>query len=48
MGEPAYDSRFGFRPASAFGLSDEYGGGPAFQVVELVAGGLPSGAGLVR
>ena len=48
MGEPAYYSRFGFRPASAFGLTDEYEGGPAFQVVELVAGGLPSGAGLVR
>jgi putative acetyltransferase len=48
MGEPAYYARFGFRPASAFGLSDEYGGGPAFQVVELVPGGLPSGAGLVR
>jgi putative acetyltransferase len=48
MGEPAYYSRFGFRPASAFGLSDEYGGGPAFQVVELVPAGLPSGAGLVR
>jgi putative acetyltransferase len=48
MGEPAYYSRFGFRPASVFGLSDEYGGGPAFQVVELIPGGLPSGAGLVR
>jgi putative acetyltransferase len=48
MGEPAYYSRFGFRAASAFGLSDEYGGGPAFQVVELVPGGLPSAAGLVR
>ena len=48
MGEPAYYSRFGFRPASTFGLSDEYGGGPAFQVIELVPGGLPSGAGLVR
>ena len=48
MGEPAYYSRFGFRPASAFGLSDEYGGGPAFQVIELVPGGLPSGAWLVR
>jgi putative acetyltransferase len=48
MGEPAYYARFGFRPASAFGLSDEYGGGPAFQVVELVPGGMPSEAGLVR
>jgi putative acetyltransferase len=48
MGEPGYYSRFGFRPASEFGLSDEYGGGQAFQVIELVAGGLPVGAGLVR
>ena len=48
LGEPEYYSRFGFRPASAFGLSDEYGGGPAFQAVELVAGALPVGAGLVR
>lgn len=48
LGEPEYYSRFGFRPASAFGLSDEYGGGPAFQAVELIAGALPVGAGLVR
>ena len=48
LGEPVYYSRFGFRPASAFGLYDEYGGGPAFQVIELVPGGLPAGAGLVR
>jgi putative acetyltransferase len=48
MGEPAYYSRFGFRPASEFGLSDEYGGGPAFQAIELVPGALPVGAGLVR
>lgn len=48
LGEPAYYARFGFRPASAFGLSDEYGGGPAFQVMELVPSGLPMGAGLVR
>jgi putative acetyltransferase len=40
MGEPAYYSRFGFRPASEFGLSDEYGGGQAFQAIELFAGGL--------
>jgi putative acetyltransferase len=48
MGEPAYYSRFGFRPAADFGLSDEYGGGPAFQVIELVPGALPRGSGLVR
>lgn len=48
LGEPAYYSRFGFRPAEAFGLSDEYGGGEAFQCVELVRDSLPIGAGLVR
>ena len=48
MGEPGYYSRFGFRPAAEFGLSDEYGGGPAFQAVELLAGALPVGGGLVR
>lgn len=48
LGEPAYYSRFGFRPASEYGLSDEYGGGPAFQVMELTTGDLPVGAGLVR
>jgi putative acetyltransferase len=41
MGEPAYYSRFGFRPAAEFGLADEYGGGPAFQAIELVPGALP-------
>jgi putative acetyltransferase len=48
LGEPAYYSRFGFRAASEFGLFDEYGGGPAFQCVEVVSGALPVGAGLVR
>ncbi len=48
LGKPTYYMRFGFRPASAFGLSDEFKGGPAFQVVELLSGGLPSGAGLVK
>jgi len=47
LGEPAYYGRFGFRPARGFGLSDEYGGGSAFQAVELVPGAMPSGAGLV-
>jgi len=47
LGEPAYYSRFGFRPATGFGLSDEYGGGPAFQAVELVPRSLTVGAGLV-
>jgi putative acetyltransferase len=48
MGEPAYYSRFGFRPAAEFGLFDDYGGGPAFQAIELVPEALPVGAGVVR
>jgi len=48
LGDPAYYVRFGFQPAPDFGLSDEYGGGAAFQVLELVPGTLPTGAGLVR
>jgi putative acetyltransferase len=48
LGKPTYYERFGFRPASAFGLSDEFKGGPAFQAVELLPGKLPSGAGLVK
>jgi putative acetyltransferase len=48
LGEPSYYSRFGFRPAIEFGLRDEYGGGPAFQAMELQAGAMPTDAGLVR
>jgi len=48
LGDPDYYARFGFRPASEVGLVDEYGGGPAFQALELVAGSLPCGAGLVQ
>jgi putative acetyltransferase len=48
LGDPAYYARFGFRTASESGLSDEYGGGDAFQVLELERGALPVGAGLVR
>jgi putative acetyltransferase len=48
LGDPAYYGRFGFEAAANFGLSDEYGGGPAFQVLELVAGSIPKTGGLVR
>ena len=48
LGEPEYYARFHFRPATELGLSDEYGGGAAFQILELVPGALPVGAGLVR
>ena len=48
LGDPAYYARFGFRPASEFGLSDEYGGGDAFQVIELIDAQLPMNGGLVQ
>ena len=48
LGEPAYYGRFGFTVASSWGLWDQYGGGPAFQVLELRPGGVPRGAGLVQ
>jgi putative acetyltransferase len=48
LGDPAYYGRFGFGPASTFGLSDEYGGCEHFQAIELLPGELPTGAGLVR
>lgn len=48
LGDPAYYRRFGFRPASEFGLSDEFAGGSAFQALELIPDALPVDAGLVR
>lgn len=48
LGDPAYYARFGFAPASRWGLSDEYGGGEAFQAIELRSGAIPTGACLVR
>jgi putative acetyltransferase len=48
LGDPDYYGRFGFEPASKFGLSDEFRGGPHFQALELIAGQMPTGAGLVR
>jgi putative acetyltransferase len=48
LGDPAYYSRFGFRSAADFGLVDAFGGGPAFQVIELMPGKIPRNEGLVR
>jgi putative acetyltransferase len=47
LGDPAYYARFGFRPASEFGLSD-FQGGEHFQAIELIPGQLPQNAGVVR
>ena len=48
LGEPEYYGRFGFRTAAECGLYDAYGGGAAFQVLELYEGGAPRDGGLVR
>ena len=40
LGDPAYYGRFGFVPARRWGLRDEYGGGDAFQALELQEGSL--------
>jgi len=48
LGDPAYYRRFGFRPALESGLTDEYGGGDWFQVLELMPTALAGVAGLVR
>lgn len=48
LGDPAYYRRFGFTAAREWGLIDEYGGGEAFQALELRPGSIPCGAGVVR
>ena len=48
LGEPEFYSRFGFKPASTWGLRDEYGGGDAFQALEVRSNAIPSHGGLVR
>lgn len=49
LGDPAYyGRRFGFLPASQWNLRDEYGGGEAFQALELRNGSIPSSGGLVQ
>jgi putative acetyltransferase len=48
LGHPGYYPRFGFRRAGARGLRNEYGADEAFMALELRAGSLPPGGGLVR
>ena len=49
LGHPDYYPRFGFRPASAFGLACEYDvPDEAFMALELVDGGLDGVDGLAR
>lgn len=47
LGDPAFYSRAGFRPAATVGLHDSYGGGDAFMVLPLRAGGLDGYRGQV-
>jgi putative acetyltransferase len=48
LGDPAYYSRFGFAPAANWQLTDEYGGGSAFQAIELRDGSCSVGPQLVQ
>ncbi len=48
LGDPSYYRRFGFMPAGGWGLRDEYGGGDAFQVLEVRRGAIPAGGGIVH
>ena len=47
LGDPWYYGRFGFKPAREWALRDEYGGGDAFQALELQPGTIPTGGGTV-
>jgi putative acetyltransferase len=47
LGDPAYYGRFGFVPASDYGLTCVYGDGPAFQVIGLQQGALEQATGTV-
>jgi putative acetyltransferase len=48
VGEPGYYRRFGFRPASTFGLLDEFGAKAAFQVLTLRRQAISGKGGLLR
>jgi putative acetyltransferase len=48
LGDPDYYGRFGFEPASAHGLLNEFGAGAAFMVFELKNGGLPPRGTLIK
>ncbi|MEZ5308046.1 MAG: N-acetyltransferase [Pyrinomonadaceae bacterium] len=48
LGDPEYYRRFGFRPAADWNIEGEFGGGPAFQLIEFVSGSVPTDGGLAR
>jgi HAD superfamily hydrolase (TIGR01509 family) len=47
LGDPAYYSRFGFKPGRVFGLTSDYGDGNEFQALELLHGALAGKSGHV-
>ena len=48
LGAPGYYHRFGFSPASGFGLGNEYGAGDEFMALALREGRLPELPGIVH
>ena len=48
LGEPSYYSKFGFRRAGDYDLSNEYGVDHEFMVLELRSGALAGSGGTVR
>ena len=48
LGHVEYYPRFGFQPASRFGLGNEYGADDAFMALELTPGSIPAAGGLVQ
>jgi HAD superfamily hydrolase (TIGR01509 family) len=48
LGNPEYYSRFGFIPATEFGLGNEYGAGEEFMLRELRTGVLKGASGVVK
>ena len=48
LGEPGYYRRFGFSPAGSRRLFSDFGGGDAFQVIELRPNMIPTKGGRVR
>jgi len=48
LGDAAYYQRFGFVAASRWNLADEYGGGDAFQGIELIPDSAPTTGGVIK
>lgn len=48
LGDPAYYAQFGFSPARMWKLRDEYGGGDAFQAIQIRPNTIPQEGGIVQ